>query len=88
MGRYINQNSKGEAAPIKGKADFLINDGAREIETPEVFEENLVCVVENPNSFDAALYVETQPHLMMTLDKRDTRKKRFLIYDHVETTAD
>ncbi len=53
MGRYINQNSKGESLPANGKAKALIADGAKVIPQPTEFEEDIVCVVEN-GMFDAA----------------------------------
>lgn len=81
MGAYINSNSKGESAPLIGKADFLIADGATEITVPH-FRENLVCVVENPRAFDAALYCETGREFQLTRSEKDSRNKRYLVYEH------
>ncbi len=79
MGKYINQNSKGDALPYAGKVDALINDGAK-ITHPE-FQPNLICVVENPAGFDAALYCETEQDFIRTTYKEDTRKKVYLIHN-------
>jgi hypothetical protein len=86
MGLYINSNSKGEPAPYSGKADFLIADGATEVTLPH-FRENLVCVVENPRSFDAALYCETNQDFQATRHVEDKRHKRYLIYEHARKLA-
>ena len=83
MGIYINHNSKGEALPYKGKADSLIADGATEVTLP-YFRANLVCVVENSSAFDAALYCKTAHDYEITRNPKDTRNKRYLVYDKVE----
>jgi hypothetical protein len=59
MGRYVNK--VGEInLPIIGKAKKLIELGAKEIEAPTQFAENLV-YVHNPAGFvDAAMYVYNQ----------------------------
>jgi len=65
MGIYINQLLNGEELPAKDKADFLLTHvvGARQIHPPpKVWEEDLVCVVEN-GLFDAAGYVFSQQEL-------------------------
>lgn len=54
MGFYINEDSKGQPLPKKGKIDALLFDGANP-STGEEFEPNLICVAER-KSYDAAIY--------------------------------
>lgn len=86
MGIYINKTSTGQPLSYQGKAAALIADGAK-ITHPE-FQPNLICVVENPGSFDAALYCETENDLLRTMDKQDTRKKTYLIHPQAALIAD
>ena len=86
MGIYINKTSIGEPLPYAGKAKALIADGARIVSA--VFQPNLICVVENPASFDAALFCETEHDFQRTLDKHDTRKKIYLVHDQASQIAD
>lgn len=79
MGHYIVRKSNGLSLPVVGKAQALIEDGAR-ITHPE-FQPHLICVVENPGAFDAALYCETEADFARTLNKADTRKKTYLVHD-------
>lgn len=46
MGRYINITSTGKELSWR-KAQELINDGAKQIPEPSVWNPNLVCVVDN-----------------------------------------
>jgi len=83
MGQYINRTSTGVPLPAKGKAQLLIEDGAR-ITHPE-FQPNLICVVENPSlGFDAALYCETEADFIRTTHKADTRKKIYLVHPNLQ----
>jgi len=87
MGVYINQTSTGESLPFSGKAKALIADGAKIVVNPE-FQPNLICVVENPGSFDAALYCETEYDFKVTLNKHDTRKKTYLVHEKADQIKD
>ena len=82
MAYYINQDSKGDLLPIKGKLRALINDGAEIIKEPEAFLENLVCVVEMPY-FDAAVYAYNLDE-MRGFKESDGRKKSWMIHNHAE----
>lgn len=83
MGRYINQNSKGESLPANGKAAALIADGAKVISQPTEFEENVVCVVEN-GMFDAAGYMFNANELKAFTYPGDNRPKTWLKYEHAD----
>lgn len=76
MGYYINQIN-GESLPAKGKAQFLIERGATRVQNP-VFQENLVCVVENM-LFDAAGYAFSEEEMRVFKDPNDYRQKTWLI---------
>jgi hypothetical protein len=78
MGYYVNENSKGEPLPIKGKANALIADGAKEVDGNE-FLEDLVCVVGN-GFFDAALYCYKEEYDYVK-KYPDRRTKRWLVYE-------
>lgn len=86
MGIYINKTSTGEALPTTGKVKALIDDGARP--TTPYFQPNLICVVENGDKFDAALWCETEHDYLRTIDKHDTRKKTYLVHDMAAQIAD
>ena len=75
MGYYINENSKGEILGNFDKAEKLIKDGAK-IVKPE-FQENLICVVENP-TFDAAAYAFSEQEFEYF--KKDDRHKTWLVH--------
>lgn len=49
MGYYINQNSKGEfiGHSFQSKISYLIKEGGTKISEPEIWEEGLVCVIDN-----------------------------------------
>jgi hypothetical protein len=79
MGYYINQNSNGVQLPACNKADYLILDGAFEINKPKKFLPDLVCVVEN-GPFDAALFCYKKEEFEVAADSQDKRPKRWLIY--------
>lgn len=84
MGIYINQNSKGEFLPTRGKAEALIADGAKEVDGKE-FLPDMVCVVDNDGKWDAALYCEDEIQYMRTVHPSEYRKRRWLIYPNLNT---
>lgn len=77
MGYYINQID-GKLLPARGKAQFLIENGAEKVNRPTEFVENLVCVVDN-FLFDAAGYIFSESELHAFNDPHDTRPKTWLI---------
>jgi hypothetical protein len=77
MGYYINKYNSKELPP-KGKAQFLINEGAQVVKGPIEFQDNLVCVVENP-FFDAAGYAYDVNEMRTFNDPEDHRRKTWLI---------
>lgn len=77
MGYYINQIN-GKMLPAKGKAEFLIENGAEQIKTPIEFIENLVCVVEN-FWFDAAAFAYSEEEMFEFSNPSDNRKKTWLV---------
>lgn len=78
MGFYLNEDSKGNQLPAKGKAKALINDGAVILSTPE-FVENLVCVVENA-FFDAAGYCFSEHEFDIFKNDQSGRRKTWLTH--------
>lgn len=83
MGYYINENSKGEPAPSKGKVQFLINDVATV--TDATFQDNLICVCEN-GMFDAAGYCYSEDEFK-AFTHPDGRRKTFLVYPHAKKVS-
>jgi len=78
MGLYIKTNSKGEPVPLRGKADFLIADGAMEV-NGLLFVPHMICVVANPE-FEAARFMfNRQEYHRCRFDGTD-RPKRWLSY--------
>lgn len=91
MGKYINVNSKGEPLPAKGKAQFLVDDGAELLTViPEVWEENLVCVADN-GAFEAAAYAfddkEFRYFLGLQRGGEEKRPTIWLRYPHAKQVA-
>jgi hypothetical protein len=84
MGKYINQNSKGEWLPATGKGRKLMEDGAI-IVRPE-FRENLVCVVSN-GLFEAVGYCFSEKEFEVWSDPGDKRPKMWLLYEHAKELA-
>lgn len=82
MGKYINQNSKGEPLPANGKVKALITDGAF-VCAPKV---GAVCVAIN-GPFDAAAWCYNQREVDDFSDPSDRRLKVWLWYPHAETLA-
>ena len=83
MGKYLNENSKGEPLPACGKASSLIADGATIIPIPILWEESIVCVVEN-GLFDAACYCDNLHEIGAYQYSDDTRRKIWLKYKHAK----
>ena len=76
MGRYIN-SIDGKAAPATGKVKFIMdNTKAERIDTPRVFSEGIVCVVDN-FAFEAAAYCYS-PGELQEFVREDGRKKHGL----------
>ena len=84
MGYYINENSKGESLPSRGKARALISDGAEVVDAK--FQANLVCVVEN-GPFDATGYCYNEKEFELFNDPRDHRPKIWLMHPQAEKLA-
>lgn len=84
MGYYINQNSKGEELPPKGKLKALLEDGAKIVDG-KTFQENLVCVLENP-LFDAAGFAYSEKE-MEQFNYPCGRKKTWVVYDNAKTIS-
>lgn len=82
MGYYINQIN-GNILPAKNKAQFLLENGAKEIEGEIKFQENLVCVVENV-FFDAAGYAYNEFEMEEFNNPYDERKRRWLIVPNAD----
>lgn len=85
MGYYINKNSKGVNIEIN-KCKGMLEDGAKEIDQPESFIEDLVCVVSN-QFFDAAGYCYSENEFKV-FTRNDGRSKKWFIYPHAKTTSD
>lgn len=77
MGLYLNQTSKHESLPAKGKADVLIADGAVEQTEPHYVHDKSVCVVSN-GSFDAAAFAFNEEEFSYFRDDGTNRRKRWL----------
>jgi len=86
MGKYINKDSKGSMLPALGKAKCLIADGAKVIEEPKEFSENLVCVLHN-GLFDAAGYAYCKSE-MEAFKEPDDRSRTWLVYEHAKNLTD
>lgn len=87
MGYYINELPNGELLPAKGKADKLLStiEGTKEIKTPQQWEEDIVCVVDN-GPFEAAAYAFSQNELNVFANP-DGRPKRWLKVPGAKTLA-
>lgn len=82
MGYYINKTSDGKALPARGKVAALIADGAQIIDLPFVWEEDIVCVVDN-GLFEAAGYAYNQDELDAFAEP-DGRRRTWLRYKHAK----
>jgi hypothetical protein len=82
MGRYIN-SLNGVAAPVKNKAAFLMDNGAKQAFAPKPStlpsDKALICVVEN-FMFDAAGYCFDDREFE-AFDVPDGRYKTWLVMD-------
>lgn len=77
MGYYIDKVPSGLPLDALGKARALKQiPGAREIGQPIVWQENLVCVIDNGN-FEAAGYIYNQAELEGFLPTPNDRRKRW-----------
>lgn len=80
MGYYINKNSKGDfiGVSFNEKLFNLINDGAKLIDKPSVWEEGLVCVINN-GMFGAAAwaYDEDEMNCFLNTNGRDFQWLKF-----------
>ena len=86
MGLYINQDSKGNYLPAKGKLQALLNDGATIQETPTFIPSKTVCVVDN-GVFDAAGYAFDEGEFNVWVNDHSGRPKTFITYEHAEALA-
>ena len=85
MGQYINETNAGLLGAT-GKAEALLNDGATEISKPDLFIDNLVCVVDN-FMFEACAYIYSDGELKAFTEGSDSRPKRWFIYPHAKQFA-
>lgn len=83
MGYYINNNSKGELLPSKGKALELLNDGGGRIKEPR-YQGNLICIVDN-GAFDAAVYCYCHAEFHYFL--MDSRPKQWITHPKAKELA-
>lgn len=82
---YINEIN-GKTLPQSDKEKFLVAEGAKYIETPKRFRENLVCVVMNGLT-DDAFYVFDRVEMLRHQNPRDFRLKSWLIVPDAPTLA-
>jgi len=87
MGKYINEDSKGEAlgTSFAQKVMGLITDGAEEVHA-EKFEPNLVCIVDN-GMFAAAGYAFDEDEFKEFKNHTGGRTTRWFIYPHAKKLA-
>jgi hypothetical protein len=86
MGKYINELPDGTMLRAKNKVtDLLTIDGAKQIDSPKEWEENLVCVVDN-EIFDAAAYAYDEREMKRFLQS-DGRPKQWMIIPHAQKLA-
>lgn len=85
MGAYVNSTSKGKiGASFNEKCDALKNDGAIELDyTPQSFQADLVCVVDN-GLFAAAAHLFSEAEFEAFTNPNDRRPKRFFVWDKVK----
>lgn len=91
MGKYINKNSKGETLPAKGKAEKLIQDGAKELDGGIIgefleYQPNMICVVDN-GLFEACGYAYNEAEFN-AFNHVDGRPKRWFSYEYAEKLAE
>ena len=68
MGKYLNEDLKGQPINIRSKLTALVNSGAERIEAPDAFDQykdegkGIICVVDN-GPFQAAGFAYSQDEL-------------------------
>lgn len=84
MGKYLNQDSKGNILPALGKVRKLISDGATEISFDDL-KPGDVAVVDN-GIFEAALFVDERElkYLKSIYPEHEDRPVVFLHYPPAE----
>jgi len=89
MGKYINENSKGQliGKTYYEKISALIDDGAIKIDTPKAFIENLVCVIHN-GYFGAICYAYDEREMNCFIDGLGDRKFQWFIYKYAKQLAE
>jgi len=85
MGKYINHTFTEEPLPALGKVQALVADGAKVIQRPTIWEEDLVCVANN-GFFECAAYLYSQNELE-AFAYPDGRTKTWLKYSHAKFLA-
>jgi hypothetical protein len=85
MGKYINHTSSEKPLPALGKVKALVADGAKIVNSPLTWEEDLVCVANN-GFFECAAYLYDQDELE-AFTHPDGRPKTWLKYPHAKTLA-
>ncbi len=87
MGKYINKDAQGNQMPFNGKVDAILKGipGAKIIDRPEKFEENIVCVAD-AIIYDAAIwcYSERELDYIKRAEKTDERAYIWMIVPGVE----
>lgn len=85
MGYYINKTSKGDELPSNGKVLALLADGAKL--TSPIWQENLICVVEN-GYFDAAGYAFSEKEFEHFNSSTDQRPKTWMTHPMAKELAE
>jgi hypothetical protein len=83
--KFISITSTGKVLPDLYVVQALLRDGAIKIKTPEEFQENLVCVIEDI-THESVCYIQDPVDFNRVLD--DDRRKTWLIYEHAENLAE
>jgi hypothetical protein len=88
MGNYINSDSKGNSigTTFTEKQENLIEDGALKIDTPDCFEKDLVCLVDN-GMFAAAAHVYDEREMNAFKKGMGGRKYQWFKFDKAEQLA-
>lgn len=89
MGRYINQDSKGNpiGPTFDNKLKNLLADGALRTERPTEWREGLVCVVNN-GMFAAAAYCYDKEEMQAFLEGMNGRQNQWLEFSKAKDLAD
>ena len=88
MGKYINYNSNGTllSASFKDKFKELRKDGAKEIDEPKQFMDNLVLLGDN-GGWGFAAYIYSINEFESFREDIGNRKHKWLKYEHAKDTA-